>query len=93
MQEELHLGQQAQTTHTPPPSQTYRVQLSPEILDPLCHGLGHAIYRLALAMQRGPQTAASLALTTECPVQQAQLFQSLGLIAGTFQLCDQTSLH
>ena len=88
MQEELQLGQQAQTTHTPQPSQTYRVQLSPEVLDPLCHGLGHAIYRLALAMQRAPQTTAAAG-----PVQQAQLSQSLGLIAGTFHCCDHTLLR
>ena len=61
MQEELRLGEQALTTHTQPPSQTYRVQLSPEILDPLCHGLGHAIYRLAFGMQRSSQSPALLA--------------------------------
>ena len=58
MQEELRLGEQAPTTHTQLPSQTYRVQLSPQILDPLCHGLGHAIYRLAFSMQHSLQSPA-----------------------------------
>lgn len=57
MQEELKLGNQAITRHTQLPSQTYRLQLSPEILDPLCHGLGHAIYRLAFSMQHSTQLA------------------------------------
>lgn len=90
MQEELTLGQQAQTTHTQPLSQTYRVQLSPEILDPLCHGLGHAIYRLALALQPSmqpslsslPAVAASPRGVLEGP-QLSSLQSTLGLIAGS----------
>ncbi|KAL3157560.1 hypothetical protein ABBQ32_012015 [Trebouxia sp. C0010 RCD-2024] len=88
LQEELTLGQQAQTTHTQPLSQTYRVQLSPEILDPLCHGLGHAIYRLALALQPSmqpslsslPAVAASPRGVLEGP-QLSSLQSTLGLIA------------
>lgn len=52
------MGEQAVTTHTQPPTQTYRVQLSPDILDPLCHGLGHAIYRLAFSLQHSSQLPA-----------------------------------
>ena len=58
-QEQLQLGSQAQTLHSPQPSATHRLQLSPDVVDPLCHGLGHAIFRLALKMQQRPQSPRS----------------------------------
>ena len=89
MQEELKLGQQAVTRHTQPPSQTYRVQLSPDILGPLCHGLGHAVYRLALAMQPSSQSVSapspSAAAIQGEPANWPQLSSlqpALGLITG-----------
>lgn len=48
MQEQLQHDRHAQTTHTPHAGQSYRVKLSAELLKPLCHALGHAIYRLAM---------------------------------------------
>ncbi|DBA72512.1 TPA: hypothetical protein ACH3X2_010274 [Trebouxia sp. C0005] len=56
LQEQLQLGSQAQTLHSPRPSATPRLQLSADVVDPLCHGLGHAIFRLALKMQQRPQS-------------------------------------
>lgn len=89
VQAELRLGEQALTTHTQPPSQTYRLQLSPEILDPLCHGLGHAIYRLAFSMQHSSQSTAVLvppaAAIPGGPAQRPQvpsLQPALGMITG-----------
>lgn len=86
MQEELKLGEQAVTRHTQLPSLTYRLQLSPEILDPLCHGLGHAIYRLAFSMQHTTQSAP----TADVPgglIQRphvSNLQPALGVITGRF---------
>ena len=89
MQEELRLGEQAVTTHTQAPSQTYRVQLSPEILDPLCHGLGHAIYRLAFSMQHSSQSpavpvppAAAIHAESAQRPQVPSLQPALGMITG-----------
>ena len=87
VQETLQLSQ-AQTVHTPLPSATYRVQLSPEVLDPLCHGLGHAIFRLVLAKQQSLQSPALLdpqSLTADALGSQGDdLRPSPSLIAGKF---------
>lgn len=56
MQDELQHNSHAQTTHTPRTGLSYRVKLSSELIDPLCHGLGHAIYRLALTSSERPST-------------------------------------
>ena len=95
VQEELRLGEQALTTHTQPPSQTYRVQLSPGILDPLCHGLGHAIYRLAFSMQQSlqppavpvPPAVALHAGAAQRP-QVPSLQPALGMITGKAACCE-----
>ena len=84
MQEELKLGTQAITRHTQLPSQTYCLQLPPEILDPLCHGLGHAIYRLAFSMQHSAPLA-PVANDPGGPMQRPQvsnLQPALGVITG-----------
>lgn len=84
MQDELKLGNQAITRHTQLPSQTYRLQLSPEMLDPLCHGLGHAIYRLAFSMQHSAQLA-PVADIPGGPMQRqlvSNLEPALGVITG-----------
>ncbi len=87
-QEQLQLGQQAQTLHSPPASLTYRVQLSPDVLDPLCHGLGHAIFRLALAMQHNTSTETAAGLQFVSLHQQGgsgtSLATTLGNVAGNF---------
>lgn len=91
-QEQLQLGSQAQTLHSPQPSATHRLQLSPDVVDPLCHGLGHAIFRLALKMQQRPQSPTLAhsdlgAGTDSSALQQSSmssfnLEQSLGAVAG-----------
>lgn len=48
MQEQVQHNTRAQTTHTPHCGSYFRVKLSAKLLDPLCHGLGHSIYRLAM---------------------------------------------
>ena len=49
----------SQTTHSPNIGPSHRLKLSAELLDPLCHGLGHAVYRLAMATSQhtGTQSA------------------------------------
>ena len=79
---------QAQTTHTPLPSATYRVQLSPEVLDPLCHGLGHAIFRMALAKQQSPQFSAD-----RPALQGLDLTPFMSLIAGRIETFSMHELY
>lgn len=92
VQEQLQLGSQAQTLHSPRPSATHRLQLSADVVDPLCHGLGHAIFRLALKMQQRPQSPTLShsdlgAGTDSSAAQQSSMSsfnveQSLGTVAG-----------
>ena len=79
MQDELQLPE-AQTMHTPQPSQTYRVQFGPEVLDPLCHGLGHAIFRIALAQEPSVQSTGLPVSTIGSSGSTSR--PSLGLVAG-----------
>ena len=57
MQEQVHVD--AQTTHSPNLGPAHRLRLSAELLDPLCHGLGHAIYRLVMASSQQFSTGAA----------------------------------
>lgn len=91
-QEQLQLGSQAQTLHSPQPSATHRLQLSPDVVDPLCHGLGHAIFRLALRLQQRPPSPMlshpDLGASTDSGAMQQSsmssfnLEPSLGTVAG-----------
>ena len=90
-QEQLQLGPQAQTLHSPQPTSTYRVKLTPDVLDPVCHGLGHAIFRLALAMQSTQPVVLHSAGTQESSMQQQAapspwLETRLGTVAGGYSL-------
>lgn len=78
LQDEMQLPE-AQTMHTPQPSQTYRVQFGPEVLDPLCHGLGHAIFRIALAQEPSMQSTGLPVSATDSTGSTSR--PSLGLVA------------
>lgn len=89
----MHLGHQAQTSHTPKASLTYRVQLLPDVLDPLRHGLGHAIFRLALVMletdalaQPVTSAAGAQASTAQQPGASRILETTLSTVAGELPL-------
>lgn len=89
----MHLGHQAQTSHTPKASLTYRVQLLPDVLDPLRHGLGHAIFRLALVMletdalaQPVTSAAGAQASTAQQPGVSRILETTLSTVAGELPL-------